>query len=59
MNGAKVVILFHQYLRLNFIAYFWLQHLHQAPYFGTILPNVAATKKVKNYKRKKLICFGA
>jgi hypothetical protein len=53
LNKRSGAVLFQKYLHLNIIAYFRLQHLHQAPYFGTILPNVAATKKSKIMPAKK------
>jgi hypothetical protein len=47
LNKRGGAVLFQKYLRLNIIAYFRLQLLHQAPYFGTSLTNAVATKMSK------------
>jgi len=52
VNGTKDAVLFHQHLRfnrLNFAAYFRIQLLRLAPYFGTVLPNAVAIKSNENY----------
>jgi hypothetical protein len=59
VNGAKDAVLFHQHFCQNFTAYFWLQPLHRAPYFGTLVPNALAIKRIQNYLLQKLICFVA
>jgi hypothetical protein len=50
--GAKVAVLFYQYLLRNFICYFRLQLFHRAAYFRAILPFAVAMQGIKNYLRK-------
>jgi hypothetical protein len=58
VNGAKDAVLFHQHFCQNFNAYFWLQPLHRAPYFGTLVLNALAIKRIQNYLPQKLLCLG-
>jgi len=52
LNKRSGAVLFQKYLHLNIIAYFRLQLLHQAPYFGTILDKSCCHKNVKNFAAK-------
>jgi hypothetical protein len=51
-NDAKDVDMVRQYFCQNFSPFCRLQPWHFAPYFGTFLPNVAATDNIKDYLHK-------
>jgi hypothetical protein len=52
VNSTKAAALFKQHCCYNVTAYFRLQLLCPAPYFGAFLQNYVAVKTMKNYMRK-------
>jgi hypothetical protein len=59
VNGTKYAVLFDKNLHQNFTAYFRLQLLHQAPYFGAILPKAVDIKSILNYLHKSCAVLAA